>query len=90
MKGSSNSIHNNTSNNCCIISPIHSINRKRHKTGNYYSKKYIDGLKLILLYPSPNLIYKEEDTIVTYFGEYSKYQSIEIISKRILNRLLSH
>ena len=70
---------------CCKKVRVH---RKRQKTVNDYSKKYIDDFYLIVVDPSPKLTDKKNQTIVGSFGSYYHDQIIEINSRRIMTNNL--
>ena len=60
INGNINKPFNKTGNKCNIISPCHNFQRKRQTTVHYYSKKYMDDFKFIVVYPYPEFMDKEK------------------------------
>ena len=71
-----------------MVTPRHQLQSKRQKKVRDYSQKSIDGFKLSIVNPSPNLTDQDKKSVINYFDSSSQNQCIETNTKRILTHFL--
>ena len=71
-----------------MVTSCHHLQRKCQKKVHDYSQKSINDFNLVIVHPSPKLIYQEKISFMNSFDSSSQDECIETNTKRILTRVL--